>query len=101
VSGNTKQVIQDTVFDNSILKAETMRNRSEAFPAELPLLKVVWKADRIQHVVFQARVLGVFYQVVRGENGNLVRGGKGIRESEMGYFLSIFSHQVVRGENGN
>ena len=47
------------------------------------------------------RVVGVFYQVVRDENGNLVRGGKGIRESEMGYFLSIFSHHVVRGENGN
>ena len=44
-------------------------------------------------------MLGISHQVVRGEN--LVSGGKGIRESEMGYFLSIFSHHVVRGENGN
>ena len=50
--------------------------------------------------MFKAYKVNVL-QVVRGENGNLVSGGKGIRESEMGYFLSIFSHQVVRGENGN
>ena len=46
-------------------------------------------------------MLGISHQVVRGENRNSVSGGKGIRESEMGYFLSIFSHHVVRGENGN